>query len=122
MLIEGFHHYSLTCSSLAELDKTISFYCDVLGMSVAKRMDNGAMISFPGGMVEVFANGGGTTKCGAVRHIAFAVSDAAACVSAVKSAGFEVFLGPKEIQIPMHAVIAFCYGPLGEQLEFFQCL
>ena len=41
-----------------------------------------------------------------------------------KKAGYEVFIGPKDICIPSDpefpARMAFCYGPLGEKIEFFQ--
>jgi len=42
----------------------------------------------------------------------------------VKSAGYEVFKEPQNIVIPSTpeypARMAFCYGPLGEEIEFFQ--
>lgn len=41
----------------------------------------------------------------------------------VKAAGYEVFIEPNDIVIPSdpacHARMAFCFGPLGEQIEFF---
>ena len=41
----------------------------------------------------------------------------------VEKAGYEVFVKPKDIYIPAEnplvARIAFCYGPLGEQIELF---
>ena len=45
-------------------------------------------------------------------------------VRKVKAAGYEVFIEPNDIVIPsdppFHARMAFCYGPLGEELEFFR--
>ena len=45
------------------------------------------------------------------------------CVKSVIEAGYEVFMGPKDIVIPsspeLKARMAFCYGPLGEEIEFF---
>ncbi len=50
--------------------------------------------------------------------------DVDACVDAVKKAGYEVFIEPKNIEIASMPVfparIAFCRGPLGEEIEFFQ--
>ena len=50
--------------------------------------------------------------------------DVDACVEAVKKAGYEVFIEPKNIEIASMPVfparIAFCRGPLGEEIEFFQ--
>ena len=43
--------------------------------------------------------------------------------STFEKAGYEVFVKPKNIYIPAEnplvARIAFCYGPLGEQIELF---
>ena len=48
----------------------------------------------------------------------------AAFQARVQAAGYEVFLGPKELLIPseppLSARIAFCRGPLGEEIEFFR--
>ncbi len=42
----------------------------------------------------------------------------------IKNAGDEVFIEPNDIVIKSepeyHARMAFCYGPLGEEIEFFQ--
>lgn len=50
--------------------------------------------------------------------------DVDACVDAVKKAGYEVFIEPKNIEIASMPVfparIAFCRGPFGEEIEFFQ--
>ena len=56
--------------------------------------------------------------------MAFATDDVESIVSDVKAAGYEVFIEPKDIVIgsdpEFHARMAFCYGPLGEQIEFFK--
>ena len=58
-----------------------------------------------------------------IRHFAFAVENTDACVEAVRTAGYEVFVEPKDIEIaseiPFPARIAFCRGPVGEEIEFF---
>lgn len=44
-------------------------------------------------------------------------------MEAVRAAGYEVFVEPKDIEIaseiPFPARIAFCRGPVGEEIEFF---
>ena len=59
-----------------------------------------------------------------IRHFAFATNDVDACVEAVKAAGYEVFIEPKDIEIASTPVfparIAFCKGPLGEEIELFE--
>ena len=45
-------------------------------------------------------------------------------MEAVKAAGYEVFIEPKDIEIAsipaFPARIAFCKGPLGEEIELFE--
>ena len=75
------------------------------------------------GIIEVFEDGESPLPQGTIRHFAFATGDVDACVSAVRKAGYEVFIEPKDIEIQSHprfpARIAFCRGPLGEEIEFF---
>ena len=60
---------------------------------------------------------------GALRHLALAAEDTDACVAAVRAAGYEITMEPTDIVIPSNppypARIAFCIGPVGEELEFF---
>lgn len=121
MKINGIHHCSMKCTP-AELAGVRRFYCDALGLPVVREWPQGIMLDTGRGLLEVFTNGPGRRETGAIRHIAFEVDDAAACAETAREAGFDVFLGPKEIVEPCHALIAFCYGPLGEQAEFFQPL
>lgn len=58
-----------------------------------------------------------------IHHVSFAVDDADRCIDTVRKAGYEVFVEPKDVVIasmpPLPARVAFCYGPLGEEIEFF---
>ena len=60
---------------------------------------------------------------GAIRHLALLTDDVDETVRKVKSAGYEVFVEPGDKVIdsaPEYKIrMAFCFGPLGEQLEFF---
>lgn len=127
-LIKGVHHIALKCRGAEEFEKTLSFYRDVLGMPVARRWGegdgSGAMLSIGGGsMMELFASGGSEPVQGAIRHFALAVDDVDACVAAASAAGYEITIQPKDIVIasnpPYPARIAFCVGPVGEEIEFF---
>ena len=75
------------------------------------------------GIVEILRDGTELLEKGVIRHFAFAVDDVQACVNAVEAAGYEVFIAPKTVHIggdsAFPAIIAFCYGPLGEEIEFF---
>lgn len=122
--IKGIHHVSMKCCNAAEYEKTIEFYKDVLGLNVAREWETGIMFETGAGLIEIFNNAESQLEKGMIRHFAFAVDDVDACVKAVIDAGYEVFMGPKDIAIPstpeFPARMAFCYGPLGEEIEFFQ--
>lgn len=123
-LVKGIHHVSMKTSSAEEYAGVVSFYRDVLGLEVARVWEKGIMFDTGSGLLEIFNNGEKRLELGVIRHLAFAVDDVDACVKAVTEAGYEVFMGPKDIVIPSNpefpARMAFCFGPLGEQIEFFQ--
>ena len=82
------------------------------------------MLSTGDAMLEIFANGTDLPGQGALRHLAFAVENVDDCVNAVRAAGYEITIEPKDIVIastpPYPARIAFCIGPVGEEIEFFK--
>lgn len=120
MKISSLHHCSMKCASAEELENVRRFYCGILGLKTVREWPQGIVLDTGSGMLEVFCNGEGKRELGAIRHFAFEVDDAAAFADAVRTAGYEVFLEPKKIEVPFPAVIAFCFGPLGEQVEFFE--
>ena len=123
-MITGIHHVSLKCGTTKEFEKAKDFYLDVLGFAPVREWPEGIMIDSGNGLLEIFCNGPGVKSKGAVRHIAFAADDVDGVIEKVKAAGYEVFIEPNDIVIrsdpPFPARMAFCYGPLGEELEFFQ--
>ena len=123
-MITGLHHVSLKCGTEDEFKRAKSFYLDVLGFKIVREWPEGAMIGFGNGMLEIFNNGDGIKTKGALRHIAFATDNVEEIVSKVKGAGYNVFIEPNDIVIrsdPEYpARMAFCFGPLGEEIEFFQ--
>jgi glyoxylase I family protein len=123
-MIKGLHHISLKCGTTEEFEKAKSFYLDLLGFEIVREWPEGVMISFGNGMLEIFSNGEGIKTKGALRHLAFATDDVDAVVEKVKKAGYEVFIEPNDIVIKsvpeFPARMAFCFGPLGEEIEFFQ--
>lgn len=126
-LIRGIHHAALKCAGLEELKKTIHFYKDVLGIAVARTWgegkESGIMFDTGDGIIEIFADADCPLGQGAVRHFALATDDVDGCVKAVRDAGYEISVEPKDIIIPSDppypARIAFCFGPVGEEIEFF---
>ena len=123
-MIRGLHHISLKCGSGEEFEKTKSFYVDLLGFKLVRQWPEGVMIDFGNGLLEIFNQGGGVKSVGAIRHVAFATDYVDDVAETVRNAGYEVFIDPKDIVIQSSpeypSRIAFCYGPLGEQIEFFQ--
>ncbi len=123
-MITGIHHISLKCGTKEEFEKAKAFYLDLLGFTVVREWPDGIMIDTGNVMLEIFSNGAGIKTKGALRHIAFAADDVDGIVAKVKESGYEVFIEPNDIEIPSDPVfparMAFCFGPLGEEIEFFQ--
>lgn len=122
-MIKGIHHVSMKCSNQEEYEKTIHFYKDILGLQVKRSWNAGIMLDTGAGLIEIFNDGEEKLDKGVIRHFAFAVDDADQCIDVVRKAGYEVFVEPKDVVIasvpPLPARVAFCYGPLGEEIEFF---
>ena len=123
-MIKGLHHISMKCGTQEEFEKAKSFYLDLLGFNIVREWPEGIMIDYGNGMLEIFSNGSGVKTKGALRHIAFATDNVDEMVDIVKKAGYEVFIEPNDIIIKSEpefkARMAFCFGPLGEEIEFFQ--
>ena len=127
-MIKGVHHIALKCMGVEAFEKTVQFYRDVLGLRVVRAWGegegSGIMLTTGDAMLEIFASGTDLPGQGAIRHFALATDDVNACVRAVEAAGYEVFIQPKDIVIAstpeFPARIAFCHGPVSEEIEFFQ--
>ena len=126
--IKGIHHLALKCHGIEEFEKTVGFYHEILGLPIARSWGEGAepgiMIDTGAGILEIFANAEDYPETGIVRHFAFDVEDTDACVEAVRTAGYKITMEPTDIviesEIPYPARIAFCIGPIGEEIEFFK--
>lgn len=125
--ITGIHHLALKCCGIEEFNKTVSFYRDILGLPVARTWGegegSGIMLDTGCGILEIFADAESRLTQGAIRHFALASDDTDACIEAVRAAGYKVTMEPNDIVIgsvpPYPARIAFCIGPVGEEIEFF---
>ena len=105
------------------MDKVRDFYVRVLGMNICREWDEGIMIDSGGGYIEVFSTGEGEHRKGAVRHIAFQTDDVDGLADRIRQAGYEVFIEPNSrvfLSSPEDRFrMAFCRGPLGEEIELF---
>ena len=122
-MIKGIHHISMKCETAEELVKVKEFYLEILGLKICREWDGGLMLDTGNGLVEIFTNQAGEHQLGVIRHMALLTDDVDSIVSKVKDAGYEVFVEPNDVDIPATPIypirMAFCYGPLGEQIEFF---
>ena len=84
----------------------------------------GFMFETGAGLVEVFTNADQELPQGSVRHFAFKTPDVDKCIQIVREAGYEITVEPKDFVIasnpPFPIRVAFCIGPVGEEIEFFQ--
>jgi len=124
----GFHHVAVF---VPDFDAAMQFYKDVLGFTERVTWGEGErraalLDTGDGNYLEVFA-GGSTepTPAKPIQHFALRTSDVDAAIERVRAAGAPVTVEPKDIVLSrganaVPARIAFCRGPGGEQIEFFQ--
>jgi glyoxylase I family protein len=123
----GFHHIAI---KVRDFDATVKFYNEGFGfverVSWGEGDSRGTLLDTgDGNYLEVFAGGSQELKPeGSIIHMAFRTDDVNKAIEAARAAGAEVTVEPKDIMIsqnpPTPVRIAFCKGPDGEILEFFQ--
>ncbi len=126
-LIKGTHHVALKCGSVEEFKKTVAFYTEILDLTVLRSWgegeEAGIMLNTGNSILEIFAAGKVSGSTGSIHHFALATDDVDACTEAVRKAGYTITEEPHDIVIPsvpgFPARIAFCIGPVGETIEFF---
>ena len=123
-MIKGMHHISMKCGTQEAYRRARAFYLNTLGLTSEREWAEGIMISAGNCRIEIFCNGEGITEKGAIRHFALQTDDIDALAKKIKAAGYAFFIEPDDRVIPSeqpYAVrIAFCTGPLGEEIELFQ--
>ncbi len=125
-MLNGIHHISLKARGEAQFRQVLDFYRDVLGCPLVRAWGQGdgqgAMLDLGNTLLEVTANGPAELGKGLFGHIAFATDDVDGMAERLRAAGRDVFLPPTDKNLggsyPIR--IAFCTGPAGEELEFFQ--
>lgn len=102
-MLVGFEHVGTTS---ADLDRTIAFYCDLLGLKLAlrKQTDRGelAFLDTGSGMLEVACPRADIARSrdvppheAGMRHLTFAVRDVDAMVEQFEAAGVEIIERPR---------------------------
>ena len=102
MLI-GFEHVGMTCS---DLDRTIAFYCDLLGLELALRKSNErgeiAFLDTGSGMLEIACPLAQIARSrdvppheAGMRHLTFAFDNVDEMAARLQAAGLELLEGPR---------------------------
>lgn len=130
-ITSGFHHVAIRAR---DFDSSVRFYTQALGFTSkitwgespkrAIMLDAGA-----GDYLEIFERPNqGPAPAGEepiILHFALRTDDTDAAIAKARAAGAEVTIEPKAITIPSSPQptpvrLAFCKGPDGEVIEFFQ--
>ena len=128
-MLVGFEHAGMTA---ADLDRTIHFYCGLLGLRLAlrKRQASGelAFLDAGGGMLEIFAPDEPVAPArdvpageAGVRHLTFAVTDVDAMIASLEAAGVPVVERPRDAHNrEMIRRVAFVRDPDGILIELVE--
>ena len=128
MSVIGFEHVGTTA---ADLDRSIAFYCGLLGLTLVLRKRQGetalAFLDAGGGMLEIAERSGATQArdvpagVAGLRHLTFAVDDVDAMVEKLAAAGVEIIEQPRNAHhTELIRRVAFCRDPDGIQVELIE--
>lgn len=125
MSLLGFEHVGMTAS---DLDRTIAFYCDLMGLRLALRKPNVAFIDAGGGMLEIFGPADGATPSrdvppgeAGIRHLTLAYSDVDAMIEKLDAAGVPIVERPRDAHnTEMVRRVAFVRDPDGIMVELIE--
>ena len=126
--LDGIHHVAIR---VPDYDAAVAFYTEALGMEQTLAWGDGdkravLLHSGRGNYVEIFAGGDSDEKPdGHWLHLAFRTDDCDAALERARAAGAEVTMETRDAPIQSRPQtttfrIAFCKGPAGETIEFFQ--
>jgi glyoxylase I family protein len=130
-MVQGFEHVGMISS---DLDKTIAFYCGLLGLKeiLVKRTGEGGRIAFleiGGVMLEIVEPAAGASTPArevpmseaGIRHITFRVDDVDAVYGKLRAAGVEFTIPPRQaVNAELIRKVAFCKDPDGIVVEFLE--
>lgn len=129
MSLLGFEHIGMTAGGL---DRTIAFYCDLLGLRLVLRKGQAsgelAFLDAGGGMLEIFSPAEPVTPTRDVpagetgmRHMTFAFDDVDALVAKLEAAGVPIVERPRAAHnTELIQRVAFCRDPDGTLVELIE--
>ncbi len=126
--ITGVHHIALHPTTPEQFDQTIDFYCNILGCGIVRAWDRdgrrGAFVDAGNCILEIGLRDDGVARYGALHHLALATDALDELIPRLAAAGYPLVSGPNIGELPtdppFRAYVAFCDGPCGESIEFFQ--
>lgn len=86
------------------------------------------MLELNGDIIEIFATGPASGRTGSINHFAFLKDTPDECVHKIQRSGYFVTSYPKDVNLPLNEPfkgtmyplpVAFCIGPVGEEIEFY---
>jgi glyoxylase I family protein len=123
----GFHHLAM---KVGNFEESVKFYTEGLGFKKSLTWGEGdsraiMLDAGDGNFFEIFAGGSkGQKPEGAFTHAALRTDNCDLAVKNAVNAGAEVTVEPNDVMLqsepPTPLRIAFCKGPDGELIEFFQ--
>jgi glyoxylase I family protein len=128
-MLRGFEHVGMTSGNL---DRTIAFYCDLLGLRLALRKPAAkgelAFLDAGGGMLEIFAPASAIDRSrdvppaeAGMRHLTFAFDDVDAMIGKLEAAGVEIVERPRDAyNTEMMRRVAFVRDPDGIIVELIE--
>lgn len=128
-MLVGFEHVGMTSSNL---DRTIDFYCGLLGLTLALRKRNPrgemAFLDTGNGMLEVACPSATVTRSrdvppheAGMRHLTFAYTDVDAMVEKLEAAGIDILERPRPaVFTQMISRVAFVRDPDGIIVELIE--
>jgi glyoxylase I family protein len=128
MTVLGFEHVGTTT---ADLDRSIGFYCGLLGLRLVLRKQQGetslAFIDAGGGMLEIAERPGAAPArdvpqgVAGLRHLTFAVDSVDETIAKLADAGVEIIEQPRNAHnTELIRRVAFCRDPDGIQVELIE--
>lgn len=123
-VIKGVHHIAVKPTA-EKYRETVDFYTKLLGMEPVKSWGDPQypclMLSCGDNTcMEILKADEESVPGGKFCHVAFATEQVDELIASVRKAGYPIKMEPSDVELGgTPCRVAFCYGPVGEEIEFF---